>query len=52
MGTLREGTHTVLALTLEHDEMPPYNFSFVPPLAAYKRPNRAMPRCDTQHSTC
>jgi hypothetical protein len=39
------GAGTVLVLSPTHDPMPPYNFSFVPPLSAPGRPNRAVPRC-------
>ena len=48
---LREGTQTVQVLAMEHDDMPPYNFSFVPPLSAYKRPNRSAPRCEASFSS-
>jgi hypothetical protein len=48
---LRHGTGTVLVLSPALDPMPPFNFSFVPPLSAPGRPNRAVPRC--QHlGTC
>ena len=39
------GAGTVLVLSPTYDPMPPYNFSFVPPLSAPGRPNRAVPRC-------
>ena len=30
---------------LVNDQMPPFNFSFVPPLQGYKRPSRFLPGC-------
>eukprot|EP00873_Tetraselmis_striata_P027364 jgi/Tetstr1/447628/TSEL_034988.t1 len=42
---LRRGSHTVQRLMLEADDMPPHNFSFVPPLNGWNRPERAVPGC-------
>ena len=38
--SLRANSHTVQLLNLVNDPMPPHNFSFVPPLAAFNRPDR------------
>ena len=42
---LRANSHSVQIMGLVNDSMPPYNFSFVPPLTNGKRQDRSMPRC-------
>ena len=41
--SLRSTSHTVQLLQLDGDPMPPHNFSFVPPLVAFNRPDRVAP---------
>ena len=42
---LRPGAHTVEVLGIVGDPMPPFNFSFVPPLRNYGRSDRSLPGC-------
>jgi hypothetical protein len=42
---LRPGAHTVEIMGIVDDPMPPFNFSFVPPLRNYGRSDRSLPGC-------
>lgn len=43
--SLRAGSHTVEILSFLNNTMPPYNFSFVPPLQNPPRADRSLPGC-------
>ena len=42
---LRPNSHSIMIASIQDDPMPPFNFSWVPPLQAYKRPSRNLPGC-------
>ena len=42
---LRPNSHTIEVMNIVGDTMPPFNFSFVPPLRNYGRSDRSLPGC-------